>query len=283
MAQIQEMWGHLYTLFEDLNTNDGWDQKHGPDWTFADVPYHLAYFNCDLVARGMELGFDCAEEEHKLLITPENLGDWNVRKFAERPVYQTPEQSVSRWQLSCEAIYRLAARINDADLEQRPFWMPLLEGWVTTRRGLEFCRNHDWSVFTRLLIHMGRTEPAPSPAITHGYLNTWMNVLPTILNHGAVDDQQFTTIMAFTDPYVGVWTIRVADGAATVSEGVVADADLVVTQSAVTFEKSICRMQNPIQAILSGELHFSNFEGLVNFGKLFRTMREEVPIPIARA
>jgi hypothetical protein len=277
------MWGHLYTLFEDLNDIDGWDQKHGPDWTFVDVPYHLAYFNCDLVARGMELGSGCAEEEHELLITPQNLSDWNVRKFAERPVYRTPQQSVSQWQISCEAIYRLVARMNDADLEQRPFWMPLLGGWVTTRRGLEFCRNHDWSVFTRLRIHMGRTEPVPSPAITHGYLETWMNVLPTILNHGVVDGQQFTTVMAFTDPYVGAWTIRVADGAATVSEGEVADADLVVTQSAVTFEKSICRMQNPIQAILSGEIHFSNFEGLVNFGKLFQTMTKEVPNPIARA
>lgn len=39
MAQVQEMWGHLHTLFEDLNTSDGWDQKHGPDWTFAGVPF----------------------------------------------------------------------------------------------------------------------------------------------------------------------------------------------------------------------------------------------------
>jgi hypothetical protein len=82
MAQIQEMWGHLYALFEELNVTDGWDQKHGPDWTFADVPYHLAYFNCDLVARDLELGPDYAEEEHELLVTPENLSDWNARKLA---------------------------------------------------------------------------------------------------------------------------------------------------------------------------------------------------------
>jgi hypothetical protein len=231
----------------------------------------------------LELGPDYAQEEKELLVTPESLGDWNARKLAERPVYQTPEQSVSRWQLSCETICRLAARMNDADLEQRPLWMPLLGGWVTTRRALEFCRNHDWSVFTRLRVHTGRTEPVPSPAVTRGYLGTWMNFLPTLLNQAAANGQGFTTVMAFTDPHVGAWTIQVDDGAATVSEGAVADADLVVTQSAVAFEKSISRMQNPIQAILSGEIHFSNFESLVDFGRLFRTMTKEVPNPIARA
>jgi hypothetical protein len=273
----------MYTLFEDLNTSDRWDQKHGPDWTFADVPHHLACFNRDLVARGLEWGPDLEAEERGLLATPESIDAWNARKFAEKPVYQTPEQSVSRWQHSCETIYRLAAGMNDADLERRLFWMPLLESWVTTRRGLEFCRNHDWSVFTRLRIHMGRAEPVPSPAVTRGYLDTWMNVLPTLLNHAATNGEQFTTVMAFTDPYVGAWTIQVADGAATVSEGEAANADLVVTQSADAFEKSICRMQNPIQAILAGEIQFSNFENLVSFGRLFQTMTQRGPNPSARA
>lgn len=216
------------------------------------------------------------------MATPEAIDAWNARMFAARPVYQIPEQSVCRWQLSCEAIYRLAARMNDADLE-RPVWMPLFWGWVTVRDTLESCHNHDWSIFTQLRCYMGRTEPVPSPAVTHGYLESWMNVLPALLNQATADGQQFTTVMAFTDPDVGVWTVRVADGAATVSEGAVADADLVVTQSAVAFEKSIRRMQNPIQAILAGEIYFSNFESLVNFGKLFQAMTKVVPNPIARA
>jgi hypothetical protein len=282
MAQIQEMWGHLYTLFHDLNDADGWGQKHGPDWTFADVPYHLAYCNRDLVAPGLELGSDLGVQERGLLATPEAIHGWNARKFAERPFYQTPVQSVSRWQASCEAIYRRTARMNDADLE-RPIWMPLFRGSVTVRDSLEFCRNHDWSVFTQLRIYMGRTEPVPSPAVTHGYLKSWMNALPALLVQAAADGQQFTTVMAFTDPYVGAWTIRVADGAATVSEGETADADLVVTQSAVAFEKSIRRMQNPVQAILAGELHLSNFESLINFRGLFQTVTSGVPDPVAQA
>jgi hypothetical protein len=268
MAQIQEMWGHLYALFEELNDTHGWDQTHGPDWTFADVPYHLNYFNCDLVARGIELGPAYPEQEQRPLATPEDIDAWNARKFADRPIYQTPEQSLSRWQLSCEAIYRRTARMTDADLE-RPFWLPLLRGWVTTRDGLEFCRDHDWSVFTQLRIHMRRTKPVPSPAVTCGYVGTWMNSLPTFLNQAVADGQRFTAVMAFTDPGVGAWTIRVADGAATASEGEAASTDLVITQSVESFEKSIRRMHNPTGAILSGKIQVSNFESLATFEQLF--------------
>jgi hypothetical protein len=269
MARIEEMWGHLYTLFEDLNTSDGWDQKHGPDWTFADVPYHLAYFNRDLVVRSLELGLNHAEEEVEPLVTPENLSYWNARKLAQRPVYQTPEQSVSRWQVSCEKICRLTARLNDADLDQHLFWGPLLKGSVTIRRGLEFCLNHDWSMFTQLRIHMGRAEPVPSPAVTRGYLGSLINSFPMLLNKSAVNHQQFTAVLAFADPGVGAWTIQVAGGAATAREGDATNPDLVMTQSAEAFEKYIRHIQTPGQAIQTGEILVSSFESLTTFGELF--------------
>jgi hypothetical protein len=268
MAQIQEMWGHLYTLFEELTETDGWDQKHGPGWTFADVPYHLAYCNDDVVYRGLRLGWAALVEEMELLVTPSQLDGWNACMLAARPFYQTPEQSVSRWQLSCEAIYRQTCRMTDADLE-RLFWMPIFQGWVTTRDALEFCRDHDWSVFTQLRIHMRRTQPVPSPAVTRGYLGTWMNFLSTSLNRAVVDGHRFTAVMAFTDPGVGAWTIRVADGAATISEGEGACADLVIVQSAETFEKSIHHLNDPAGAILSGKIQVSNFESLAKFEQLF--------------
>jgi hypothetical protein len=268
MAQTQEMWGHLDTLFDNIDDTDSWDRKHGPDWTFADVPYHLAYCNHDIVARGLRLGGAVPVEEMELLAAPEQRDAWNACKLAERPFYQTPTQSVSRWQASCEAIYRQTSRMTDADLE-RLFWLPLVQGWVTTRDGLEFCRNHDWSVFMQLRFHMRRTEPVPSPAVTHGYLDSVINSFPKLLNKSAVNSQQFTAVLAFTDPGVGVWTIRVTDGAATASNGDAANADLVMTQSAEAFEKYIRRMQDPTQAIKSGESQVSNFESLVTFGQLF--------------
>jgi hypothetical protein len=155
MAQIEEMWGHLATLFDSLNATNGWDQKHGPDWIFAEVPYHLAYCNRDIVARGLQLGPDYPEAEQELLASPEALNTWNARKLAERPADQTVEQSLAQWQESCATIRRLAAGMTDADLA-RPCWQPIFMGWGTARDLLAFCLNHDWSEFTQLRIHMGR-------------------------------------------------------------------------------------------------------------------------------
>ena len=268
MDQIEEMWAHLATLFEGLNATNGWGQKHGPDWTFADVPYHLAYINRDVVIRGLELGPDMPETEQELLASPEEINAWNDHKFAERPADQTVAQSLAQWQATCEDIRRLASEMDDADLEH-PFWLPALMGWVTARDGLALCHIHDWSEFTQLRLHLGRTKPLPSPAITRGYLGAMLNFMPMFLNQEAATGQQFTAVMAFTDPDVGAWTMYVTDGAATVSEGETAAADLMLTQSAETFEKSLRRMHNPAEAIQAGEIQVSNFERLATFGQLF--------------
>jgi len=268
MNQIEEMWGHLDTLFSSLNSGNGWDIKHGPDWTLADVPYHLAYCNRDLVARGLQLGPDYPEAEQELLASPDAINAWNARKFNERPVSQSVEQSLVQWREACQEIRRLTAEMNDSDLD-RSCWQPLFMGWGTARDLLGFCLNHDWSEFTQLRIHMGHSEPVPSPAITRSYLGFILNFFPMLLNREAATGQEFTAVMAFTDPEVGAWTIRVAGGAATVSEGEAADANLVLTQSAETFEKSIRRIHNPADAIQSGQIQVSSFESLATFGQLF--------------
>lgn len=268
VGQLEEMWGHLDTLFNSLNAGNGWDRKHGPDWTLADVPYHLAYCNRDLVARGLKLGPDYPEAEQELLTSPEALNAWNARKFTGRPAGLAVEQSLTQWRESCEEIRRLTMEMNDADLA-RPCWQPIFMGWGTARDLLAFCLNHDWSEFTQLRIHMGRTEPVPSPAITRSYLGTMLNYFPMFLNQDAATGQEFTAVMAFTDPDVGAWTIRVAEGSATISEGEAANADLVMTQSAETFEKSFRRIHNPAEAIQSGAIQVSNFESLGIFGQLF--------------
>jgi hypothetical protein len=268
MGQIEEMWRHQETLFARLNETHDWGQKHGLDWTFADVPYHLTYCNRDVVARGLELGSDYPEAEQELLATPDVLGAWNARKFAERPAGQTVEQSLAQVHDSWEEIRRLTAAMKDSDLD-RPFFLPIMRGWVTARDGLAFCRGHDWSEFMQLRIHMGLSKPVPSPAITRSYLGAILNFFPMFLNQEAAAGLDFTAVMAFTDPDVGAWTVRVAGGSATLSEGQAVDADLVLTQSAETFEKSFRRIHDPAEAIRSGQIQVSNFESLVTFGQLF--------------
>jgi hypothetical protein len=268
LAQIEEMWGHLGILFDDLNSYDGWVGKHGPDWTFADVPYHLAYCNQDIIVRGLELGADYPEDEQELLATPAELGAWNTHKFAQRPAGQTAAQSVAQWRASCVEILRLTAQMSDVDLDN-PFWMPIFSGWATYRTGLEFVRGHDYSEFMQLRIHMGRQEPVPSPAITKSYLGGLLGLFPMFLNQEAAAGQRFTAVMDFTDLDVGAFSIEVANGAATLTEGETPDADLVMTQSSVTFEKTFRGILDPSEAIQSGQVQVSDFESLGTFGQLF--------------
>ncbi len=267
-AQIEEMWAHQDTLFHSLNETNGWGQKHGADWTFADVPYHLAYCNRDIVVRGLELGPDYPEVEQELLDTLDALNDWNARKIEERPADQTVAESLAQLADSRQAIRRITARMNDADLA-RPCWQPVFMGWGTAVHLLMFCLTHDWSEFTQLRIHMGLSEPTPSAAITRTYLGAMLNYFPMMLNKEATNGRPFTTIMAFTDPDVGDWTIKVVDGAASLSYGAIENADLVLTQSAETFEKSFRGIHDPAEAIQSGAIQVSDFEGLATFGQLF--------------
>ena len=48
-----------------------------------------------------------------------------------------------------------------------------------------------------------------------------------------------------------------------------AHADLVVTQSAEAFLKTIKQMHDPVEAMQSGEILVSDFENLAKFGELF--------------
>jgi hypothetical protein len=92
---------------------------------------------------------------------------------------------------------------------------------------------------------------------------------PRLLNEEAAGACRFTVVMAFSDPGVGAWTIQVADGAATVGEGAPDHPDLVMTQTAETFEKTIRRLHNPVQALWSGTISVNSLSGLATFSKLF--------------
>ena len=264
VGHLEEMWGHLADLFDDLEASNGWDQPHGPDWTFGDVPYHLAYCNRDVVAHGIELGADYPEAAQSLLATPDALAAWNEAKFAERPAGQTAGKSVAQWRESCERIRRLTEKMDDADLARRAF-QPIMEGWATVRA----CRNHDWSEFMQLRIHMGRDEPVPSPEITRNYLGTMLGFFPMMLNTEAATGQDFTVVMDFGDPEVGAWTIQVENGTASVRQGAADNPDMIMTQSAETFEKTFRRIHDPVEAIQSGQVQVSDFQALSTFGQLF--------------
>jgi putative sterol carrier protein len=59
---------------------------------------------------------------------------------------------------------------------------------------------------------------------------------------------------------VGAWTVRVADGAVTVTEGA-EDADCTISANEETFTRILAREQNPTTAYMTGKLKISGDMG----------------------
>jgi hypothetical protein len=167
-------------------------------------------------------------------------------------------------------IRQLLPEMSDADMD-RPAWFPFMGGkWANIRAPLQFCQNHDWSEFMQLRIHMGLSEPVPIPEVTSGYLMGMLNLfMPHRLNTNVVNGKHFAAVYAFTDPGVAPVTIKVLDDTAKVLPGNYDNPDLVLTQSAETFEKTLRGIQKFPDAIQSGAIQVNNFESLTMFGQLF--------------
>jgi hypothetical protein len=268
-AQVEEMWRLQDVLFNDITAAGAWERKHGPHWTFADVPYHLAYTNRDIVLRPIQLGEGLPAEERLDFSTPGVLDAWNARKFAERPADQTPGESLFQLRTSREELRRYLVTLTDEDLDT-PAWMPFPQpGFQTVQAPLSFLLGHDWSEFMQLRIHMGRSVPTPPADVTNLYLGSMFGALPLMLDRDAVDGQTFTAVFAFTDPGVSPLSVCVADGTAVVAPGSTPHADLVLTQSAETWEKTFRGIVPTPEALRSGEVQVNDFQALETFGALF--------------
>src|SRR6266487_3939950 len=152
-GQLEEIWCHLDTLLEPLTPAD-WQRKHGKDWIFADLPYHLSYYDRDTVADPICIGTDLPA--------------------------------------SREAVRQAAAGLSDADLERRVF-IPLVGcGWVNVRLALQSCLVHTWSHFTEVRLRLKQAAPIPSPAITHTALSFFLGMMPMMISRDTMPARPFT-------------------------------------------------------------------------------------------
>jgi alkyl sulfatase BDS1-like metallo-beta-lactamase superfamily hydrolase len=90
-----------------------------------------------------------------------------------------------------------------------------------------------------------------------------------MLDAEAAQGREFRAVMAFSDPGVSSFTIEVSEGVANVIPEKVEEADLVITQSAESFEKTRSGMRPLAEAIQKGEVQVNDMESLAIFGELF--------------
>src|SRR5262245_25344630 len=249
LADLENLWGCLDELFASLALGD-WSCRHGQHWTFADVPYHLGYFDRDVVAYPIERGPDVPTAAQWAGRSKSELNTWNERMFACRPPDQTVMQSLAQMQTSREALRRIIGQMPDRDLD-RPVWLPLVVGgWVPVRAVLASCRLHTWrqvmELRLRLPVSIQSTLPVPHATTMHAALGDLMSFFPLMLNRAQAEQICFTLNMIFSGPGSGSWTVRVANGACTVGEEQAARADMVLTQSPESFVKTCLELHDPV-------------------------------------
>ena len=94
LADLEGLWQHFDELVGTLGT-DHWSGKHGKHWIFTDVPYHLAFFDLDVIATAIKRGLNVPASE-QVLGTEAEQDAWNEIKFTQRPAGTTESSAWSR-------------------------------------------------------------------------------------------------------------------------------------------------------------------------------------------
>ncbi|MBL7803453.1 MAG: SCP2 sterol-binding domain-containing protein [Saprospiraceae bacterium] len=94
--------------------------------------------------------------------------------------------------------------------------------------------------------------------------------LPQKANPDALEG--LNTLFHFEVADSGNYTVRLADGKLSVSEGLEGDASCVVKTSAESFSKLVSGDLNPMMAMMTGKLKISNPGEMLKYAKIFGLM-----------
>jgi hypothetical protein len=266
LADLEHLWVCYDALFAGMSAKD-WARRHGPDWTFADLPYHLAYFDRDLIADPIARGEVVPPAERVQYRSLADLARYNGGMFARRPAGQTVAASIAQMRESRDYVCRVIVGLTDADLVIR-CWVPLF-GWITIEQAIHGLIAHDWEHFMEARLHLKRHEPVASPSVTRHGLAFYVGILASTFVAERAGDGRMNVVLAFTGPAVSAWTLRVAGGAVNVTPGRDERADLVLEMSPDTFVRMLAKISNPMVLMLTRQIRVRGFRKMGAFGKLF--------------
>ena len=277
-SSLEELWSALDSLFEEMSPAD-WQRPHGPDWIFADLPYHLSYIDRLCVARPIELGEALPAAEQVQLRTLNELNAWNQGNFAARPEGQNVEISLEQMYESREYVRKVTAGLIDADLAN-PAWFPLLNmrGFRSVQVALAFCAGHIWQHMEEARVHHGHTGTLVGPELTHAMLNGRIPGIPLylimpsttlFLDAGRAKELDFSFALNITGPGGGLWDFHTSDTGWQVVEVESADTDLMLSMDLDTYIKMRHFIGDMAHLIESGDIKASDDRALAVYDKLF--------------
>ncbi len=264
---LEDIYGRSEALMDSLSGED-WQREHGDDWTMSDVPFHIAYFDRELVKKPLEAGENLAEGDRVVFDSLESIDAWNAVEFAKRPAGQTIEQTREQLASVRSSIQARLGAMSEADLEER-VWMALggFE-WRPARVAISGCVLHNWSEHIQLGLRLGRTEFVPAAETTHIALDTMLRIMPMGMNREAAAEP-FAARFAISGPGGGEWLLQATEGGCEVGEDGTSPADITMRMSSENFVRMTSQMSNPMMMMLTRKLRVSGLFKMPTFGKVF--------------
>ena len=280
VAELEAVWLAFEELYGSLSP-EGWDRRYGRHWTFADQPFHLAYFDRIMVAEPLEAGKELPAGERWSLRCMGDIDQWNAGEFAKRPAGRTPEESLAEMRQVHGRIVAALGGFDDGDLDRARVFSHFFDlGFIPLRELLETAGFHNWDELSELKWRLGRTAPEPPPAITHRSMSYYLLTMRALCRPERAS-HPFTVQFEFPGPGGGCWTIRVADGACTLTEEAAERPDLTFRMSPDTFNLAMIRRAvNPAVAMLTGRVRVRGLSKLPMFLRLFPQPRPDQPITV---
>ena len=261
LADLETIWAALDTFYQRFSPQD-WARKHGKEWTFADMPFHLAYFN-QMVING--IGSDHGE---KAPVTFQELNTWNNAHFAERPASQSGAKGLAYLRSTQMALKQEASR----QAPETPVFLPLIivGGWRTLKFALEYLLAHTWLHFTESHLRYNKSLPELPARLVHSVLDFNMEMARGALRPDDLVGVNLATVLRLTGAGGGSWTFIMRDGKCHVEKTAITLPDAEITTDIATYMKtSTYDMQSPVIALLMGKTKIKGMAGGQLFQKVF--------------
>ena len=265
LVPLELIWADLDELFADFSEAD-WARVHGPDWCFDDIPFHLAYFDRDLIARPLVAEDGPDAPTSRVFRTIGDLNDWNDGYFAARSVDHTLETSLADMHAARDEI---RAALSDGRSADSPVFVSLpAAGWVDAAGAVKRTRTHSWNHFAEARVRHGRPAPVPDATIIHDAISANLGYRPLF----CVADEStppFAARLSIGGHGGGEWVIQIRDGACQVIEDASGTVDLTMSFEDVdAFAAMNFAVTAPPDLIETGRLHVSDMAAMARLGEL---------------
>ena len=277
-SELENGWRLFDGIYDTFDARQ-WAKKFGRTWTYAEQPWHLAYFDRTM-GDYLALGANVPANDRLHLRSMGDLNDWNRRELAMRGPNHTIQDSLAEMRKARDGIRARLGAMSEKDLDEKT-WMPLIFGWVKARDVLQAIIVHNVAEFWKLWLRTGKRGPGPSPAAVHFRLDFMMTFMGKTVNKELAAQRSFTMVWNFEGPGGGPWTFNVANGTCNVTQGLPPRFDLQISMKPENFHKLVAKMTPPPVLMLTGQMKIKGFGAMNTFAKMFPEPSPEQQIEIS--